>query len=128
MTEGLTQIVLPLAFAVGGGLGAVARYLLSSAVKHEFPYATLLVNVSGCFALGFVLAFAWNTPGALSAEGRLLFAGFCGGFTTFSSFAYQSLDLHRRHSLRHAAVNVAASVVFCVVAFLCGRFVGGLTF
>ncbi len=119
------ELLLPAAFAVGGGLGAVARYVLSTVVRHRYPYATLLVNVLGCFALGVLLAMAWGTPGLLREEEQRLFAGFCGGFTTFSSFAYQSLDLHRQHSLRHAAVNVAASVVLCVLSFLCGRFMGG---
>lgn len=109
------------AFALGGGLGAVLRYLLTTAITHRYPVSTLLVNVLGSFLLGLGLAVLWDAPVLLGAEERRLYAGFCGGFTTFSAFAYQSLDLHRRHSLLHAAANILLNVVLCVAAFLAGR-------
>lgn len=124
MTMGMSEVVLSLAFSAGGGLGAVVRYLFSRMLTHEYPYATLLVNVLGCFFLGFLLALVWDAPGILPREIQHAFVGFCGGFTTFSSFAYQTLDLHRQHSLRHAALNIAASVVLCTVTFLLGRWLG----
>ncbi len=126
MTLAWADVILPLSFATGGGLGAVARYLLAKSLPHKYPFATLLVNVLGCFLLGLVLALVWAAPGFLPGEARQIFAGFCGGFTTFSSFAYQSLDLHREHSLRHAALNIGASIVLCVASFLAGRFLGQL--
>lgn len=119
---------LSLVFAAGGGLGAVARYLLSVVVRHEYPYATLLVNVLGCFTLGMLLALVWQTPGLLAVEVQRFIVGFCGGFTTFSSFAFQSLDLHRQRSLRHAAMNIVASILLCVLSFLAGRVIGGKVF
>lgn len=108
-------------FALGGGLGAALRYLLTTMLTHRYPLSTLLVNVLGCFLLGFGLAALSAAPGPAGEEGRRLVAGFCGGFTTFSAFAYQSLDLRRRHSLRHAAANILLNLVLCVAAFLAGR-------
>jgi CrcB protein len=117
----MTGLILHGVFALGGGLGAVLRYLLTTAVTHRYPVSTLLVNVLGCFLLGFGLAALWDAPGLLGEEERRLYAGFCGGFTTFSAFAYQSLDLHRRHSLAHAAANILLNLALCVAAFLAGR-------
>lgn len=121
----MTFLLLHVAFALGGGLGAVARFVLTTAITHRYPLSTLIVNVSGCFLLGIGLALLVDAPGLLGEEQRRLYAGFCGGFTTFSSFAYQSFDLHRRHSLGHAAVNILASLALCVAAFLAGRAAGG---
>lgn len=120
----MTALSLQFAFALGGGLGAVFRYLLTTAVTHRFPLSTLLVNVSGCFLLGLGLTALVEAPGPFTAENRRLFVGFCGGFTTFSSFAYQSFDLHRDHSLFHAVVNILANLGLCLVAFLAGRLSG----
>jgi len=111
-------------FALGGGLGAVLRYVLTTAITHRFPLSTLLVNVAGCYLLGLALVWFGETPGLAGEEARRLFAGFCGGFTTYSSFAYQSLDLRRNHSLRSAALNVLANLLLCVAAFLAGRATG----
>lgn len=126
MTASGPEVIMQLAFAAGGGFGAAARYLLSIMLPHKYPFATLLVNVLGCLLLGFLLAVVWSDPGLVPGEAQHVFAGFCGGFTTFSSFAYQSLDLHRQHSLRHAALNIAASILLCVGSFLLGRFLGQL--
>lgn len=115
------EIILHLAFALGGGLGAVARVSMTMFLTHRYPLSTLLVNVLGCFALGLLLASLGDAPGLVGEQQRRLFAGFCGGFTTFSSFAYQSLDLHRKHSLWHAGANVLANVVLCLGAFIAGR-------
>ncbi len=116
---------LHLAFALGGGLGAVARFGLTTLITHRYPLSTLIVNVSGCFLLGLGLALLIASPDAWSEQELRLYTGFCGGFTTFSSFAYQSLDLHRKFSLLHAGVNILASVALCVLAFLLGRMLGG---
>ena len=121
----MTALMLHAIFALGGGLGAVARFLLTTTLTHRYPLSTLIVNVLGCFLLGLGLAVLWDVPCLLGEQERRLVAGFCGGFTTFSSFAYQSLDLHRRHSLLHASVNIGMNLVLCVVAFLAGRWAGG---
>jgi len=117
----MSELLLHLLFALGGGLGAVARFALTVKLTHRYPLSTLLVNVLGCFLLGALLA-RFAVPAGPQGEQLLrLFVGFCGGFTTFSSFAYQSLDLHRKHSLAHAASNVLANVLLCIAAFLLGR-------
>lgn len=121
----MTGLLLHAIFALGGGLGAMARFLLTSGMTHRYPVSTLIVNVLGCFLLGLGLAVLWDAPGLLGEQERRLVAGFCGGFTTFSSFAYQSLDLHRRNSLVHAAVNIGLNLVLCIGAFLAGRGAGG---
>lgn len=107
-----------LAFAVGGGLGAVARHGLSLAVNHRLPLATLLVNILGSFALGAAVAIIAAESVGEGWEQAVF--GFCGGFTTFSSFAYQTLDLHRRETLLHAAANIVLSLALCLAAFWLG--------
>ncbi|MEE4175486.1 MAG: CrcB family protein [Xanthomonadales bacterium] len=120
----MAGLLLHLLFALGGGLGAVLRYVLTSRLTHRYPVSTLLVNVLGCFLLGWSLTVLWEAPGLLGDQERRLFAGFCGGFTTFSTFAYQSFDLHRRYSVIHAALNIGANLLLCIGAFLLGRWGG----
>jgi CrcB protein len=120
----LTELLLHAAFALGGGLGAASRHLLTVAVTHRFPISTLVVNVLGCLLLGLGLVWLADAPGLLGEEERRLAGGFCGGFTTFSSFAYQTLDLHRSHTIAHAAVNIIVSLIFCLVAFGAGHWLG----
>jgi CrcB protein len=123
----VNEILLHAVFALGGGLGAVLRYVLTSRLTHRYPLSTLLVNVLGCALLGWSMTVLWDAPGLLGDQERRLFAGFCGGFTTFSTFAYQSFDLHRSHSVLHATLNIGANLVLCVGAFLLGRWAGGLS-
>ncbi len=116
MIESLSHIV----FALGGGLGAVARHMLAQLITHRFPISTLLVNVTGSLMLGAgIVMLSSNNLFITEHEQRLVF-GFCGGFTTFSSFAYQTIDLHRKHRFGHAAINIAANLVLCFIAFCVG--------
>ena len=113
-------------FALGGGLGAVARHLTALSIPHPFPYATFVVNVVGCLLLGLGLMLLPAHPDLADDQARRVVLGFCGGFTTFSSFAYQSLGLHRDHSIRHAAINIVANLVVCLIAFAAGLWLGGV--
>jgi CrcB protein len=111
---------------VGGALGSVARYLVSTwsarALGADFPRGTLLVNVTG----SFVLAFVFAVPGSrISPELRLfLGAGLCGGYTTYSSFNTETLALLDQGSAGLAAANLALTVAGCLVAGLAGLALG----
>jgi len=109
-----------LAVAVGGALGAMARYAVSIWVfnysSDKFPYATLSVNVLGSFMMGILFVIIVERA-ALPAEMRsLLMVGFLGAFTTFSTFSLDALSLWQNGHLFVALVYVLATVVLCLVA------------
>ena len=109
-----------LAVAVGGALGAMARYAVSIWVfnysSDKFPYATLSVNVLGSFIMGILFVIIVERA-ALPAEMRsLLMVGFLGAFTTFSTFSLDALSLWQNGHLFVALVYVLATVVLCLVA------------
>jgi fluoride exporter len=115
-----------LLIAVGGALGTLARYLISVAAvpfSHTLPWGTILINVSGSFVIGFFGTLTLSQGRYPLPETARLFVmvGFCGGFTTFSSFSLQTLDLMRQGLLTRALINVAASVVLCVGAVAIGH-------
>ncbi|HEX5552547.1 MAG TPA: fluoride efflux transporter CrcB [Chitinophagaceae bacterium] len=108
----------------GGFVGSVARFLSQQLIARyypsSFPWGTLAVNVVGCFIIGMVYAFG-EKGNLLSPELRLLLAtGFCGGFTTFSSFAYENVALMRDGELLYTFVYIAASVVIGLLAAYLG--------
>jgi len=110
--------------AVGSALGGVSRYLLGGLVQRildtTFPAGTLFVNVSGSFLLGAILRYAVDTP-SLSPEVRaLLTIGFCGGYTTFSTFSYETVALLRDGEWTRASLYVAASVLLSIAGTLLG--------
>jgi fluoride exporter len=103
-------------------LGGMARYGCSGWVARHwgetFPFGTLLVNGSGCLLIGLIAGLA-ATEGRvwMSALQRdFLMLGFCGGYTTFSSFSLQTLNLAREGDWLRASLNVAGSVMGCLVA------------
>jgi CrcB protein len=102
-----------LAVAVGSAIGGVARYTMTLLVQPKdlaFPLGTLAVNVVGCLLIGVFAALAL-TPGRVSPEVRvLLISGFCGGFTTFSSFSYENIELIQNGAWSRAILYTAASV------------------
>lgn len=106
---------LMLTFGVGlmGALGAVARYLVVEWVArwwtHRIPLATLIINLSGAFALGLTTT-ALAAPGALTAR-LIIGAGFLGGYTTFSTLSFETLALHRRGVTSYAWFNAGASLI-----------------
>jgi CrcB protein len=116
----MSALGLYLVFGMGGGLGAVFRHLITKLITHRFPLSTLLVNVLGCFILGLGVGLLDGSNSQMTEEERKLIFGFCGGFTTFSSFAYQSLGLHRNETTIHAAANILASLVLCLISFAIG--------
>ncbi|MEC9486992.1 MAG: fluoride efflux transporter CrcB [Prosthecochloris sp.] len=102
---------------VGGFAGAAARYLVAvalSAAVSGFPFATLLVNLLGCFLIGAISQLSFTTS-LVAPEIRLLLAtGFCGGFTTFSSFANET------------AIMLRSGELFYAAAYISGSFFGGM--
>ena len=118
--------------AIGGALGSVARYACSSLAAHAvgetFPWGTLVVNVVGSFVIGFFATLTgpdgrWILP----PDARLFVTvGICGGFTTFSSFSLQTLNLVRAGELGPAFGNVVGSVILCLASVWLGYVAGAL--
>jgi len=112
--------------ALGGALGSVSRYLLgvwiqSTSRSVDFPFGTLAVNLIGCFVIGFLSQLA-ETRGAFTPEMRgLIFIGILGGFTTFSSFGNDTLNLFRDGETVNALVNVGANVIIGLALVWLGR-------
>ena len=109
---------------VGGGVGSVLRYLtVLAAVRFlspTFPFGTLIVNVVGCFFIGFVHTFATITA-RIPPDARLfLTTGVLGGLTTYSSFNYEALALVEQARATHAIAYVVATGLGCVLAGLLG--------
>jgi len=106
--------------AVFGGAGAVCRYGVTQILgQRPFPLATLVVNVAGCFALGVVIA--WGETRWSAATVAAAGAGFLGAFTTFSTFAVDSVFLAERSRPGLAVLNVVLSVGLGLLAALAGR-------
>jgi CrcB protein len=112
--------------ALGSAVGGVSRYLVGGVLVREgFPWATLLINITGSFLLGFIIRIP-GTPAGISPEVRaLLTVGFCGGFTTFSTFTAETIRLAQDGSWPRAVAYVSASVVLGLAAGLAGLALGG---
>jgi CrcB protein len=112
--------------ALGGALGSVFRYLLSTWTQAasksiDFPYGTLAVNLIGCFAIGFLVQLA-EARGIFTSEARsFVFIGILGGFTTFSSFGNETINLFRDGETFNALANVGANVIFGLMLVWLGR-------
>jgi len=112
--------------AFGGALGSVSRYLLGTWVQSvsksiDFPYGTLTVNLIGCFVIGFLSQLA-EARGVFTSEVRaLVFIGILGGFTTFSSFGNDTINLVRDGEMFNALVNVGANVILGLILVWLGR-------
>jgi CrcB protein len=110
----------------GGALGTLGRYVLSVLalpISGQMPWGTIVINITGSFLIGFFGTLTLAHGRFPISENWRLFVmiGICGGYTTFSSFSLQTLDLMRQGALTRAAVNVAASVVLCVAAVAVGH-------
>ena len=110
--------------ALGGAIGSVSRFAISHAIESRagstFPWGTLLVNVTGSFLIGLIMRHALDAQ-SLSHEGRLFLAvGFCGGYTTFSAFSYETIRLLEDGNHRRAIIYVLTSVVFSLLATIAG--------
>jgi len=126
----MTLLERVLIVGVGGGIGSILRYLVSLAAAHwlgsEFPYGTLIVNMSGAFIIGLVQQVA--TDALLIPDGTRLFltAGMMGGLTTYSTFSYETVQLMESHAWYHAWVNVVLTTAACLALCVLGMAVGRL--
>lgn len=106
--------------ASGGALGTLARYLLSGMVANSvgqtFPWGTLVVNVTGCFVIGLFAGLTGPDGRFLvsSSARQFVMTGICGGYTTFSSFSLQTLNLMNDREWLYATGNVLGSVGLCL--------------
>jgi CrcB protein len=120
-------MVTYLLVALGGALGSVARFwfsgFIAQRVGETFPWGTLIVNITGSFIIGFFASVTgpdgrWLAP----SNARLFFmTGICGGYTTFSSFSLQTLNLARGGDWFRAGANCVGSLVLCLVAVWLGH-------
>ena len=109
---------------IGGGLGSITRFAIGKWVNtwhnFNFPFATLLVNVVACFALGLIIGLADHKQ-ILNPTTRLFWAvGFCGGFSTFSAFSNDALSLLQQGHNSSLIVYVLGSMLLCVAATFIG--------
>lgn len=113
-----------LAVAIGGAIGASLRYFLgnlassSDLLKGNFPYATFAVNILGSFLIGVLYVLIVERAGLPSYWREILIVGFCGGFTTFSTFSLDAILLWQAGQVFNAILYVVLSVFFCIVAAL----------
>lgn len=108
--------------AAGGGIGTMLRYAVYLLFRiNNFPLATLLINIAGSFIIGLIMAFSLKSTDSLPDASRLfLVTGLCGGFTTFSAFSYENLQLMQSGKYNLAFLYILLSVVFGLLAAWAG--------
>lgn len=111
----MPQSSVAIAVLIGGAIGSLVRLLVGAAIQQRaglaFPLGTFVINVTGSFLLGFIMRFALDTTAVTPVVRALLTTGFCGGYTTFSTFSYETVDLMRQGFYARAGAYVTSSVV-----------------
>ena len=118
--------------ALGGALGSMARFWMGGAVAlilgPRFPWGTIFINILGSFIIGFfatLTGVGGRLPASINTRAFVM-VGLCGGFTTFSAFSLQTLELARAGRMGQAAANVVLSVVLCLAAVIAGYYVANV--
>ena len=111
--------------ALGGAIGSMGRYGLGLwLARHEgFPWGTLIANILGSFIIGVCAGFFLDEH-RKSASAQFLMPGFCGGFTTFSAFSLQTIELMQEQTWLKAAANAGGSVMLCLTCVWLGWILG----
>jgi fluoride exporter len=114
---------------IGGAIGSMSRFLVStkmySILGSNFPYGTLIVNVTGSLIIGFIATVLFDRFSDYGMELRsLLIIGFLGGYTTFSSFSLETVHLFENGQPGFALVNIAGSLIMCLLATWFGTILG----
>lgn len=113
---------------IGGGLGSLARFGIGKAfVKWPsvFPFGTLTANILACFIMGLFTGWATLKPtDSLHTYRAFIAIGFCGGFSTFSTFSNETIQLVQNNRLGDAALNLVLSAILCLGATLLGMWLG----
>ncbi len=110
---------------LGGGFGSVLRYSVSkyfNNIESSLPYGTLLVNIIGSFIIGVVIGFTYKSNILTQNQTLFLAVGFCGGFTTFSTFAFENSEFIKNGDYLNFALYSIISIVFGVLAVFLGLF------
>ena len=107
---------------VGGALGAMMRYGISLLpIRSNFPILTLFTNLLGAIIIGFVVG-AFSTDERNNDMLLLLKTGVCGGFTTFSTFSFEALQLFQKHQYGTSFLYIASSVILCILGVAFGSY------